>query len=144
MDSICWLVIFLVLLLIEIFTLGLTTIWFAGGAIVAFISTLCDANITVQIILFVVVSVILLIVTRPIALKYLTKNTLKTNVEEIIGKNAIISKEILDGNNNGEAKLNGEIWMARSQNGEQIKEGETVEIVAVEGVKLIVKRCLSS
>lgn len=140
MNSICWLVIFLVLLIIEIFTLGLTTIWFAIGAVAAFIATLFDAGIVVQIVLFIAVSVVTLLITRPIAVKYFSKGTIKTNVEGIIGKTAVITKAIVDTNNNGEAKLDGEIWIAHSQNGEAIGENETVQIVAVEGVKLIVKK----
>jgi membrane protein implicated in regulation of membrane protease activity len=140
MESIFWLVVFLVLLIIEIFTLGLTTIWFALGAIGAFVSTLFHAEIIVQVVIFFVVSVVSLIVTRPIALKYFSNNTVKTNVEEIIGKQAIITESILDGNNNGKAKLNGEMWIARSEDGSYIQADETVEIVAVEGVKLIVKK----
>lgn len=140
MESIVWLVIFLVLLIIEIFTLGLTTIWFALGAVGAFIASLFHAGIVVQMIIFLAVSIITLLVTRPIAVKYFSNNTIKTNVEEIIGKRAVITEAIIDGNNNGKAKLNGEIWSARSEDGSYIQMDETVEIVAVEGVKLIVKK----
>lgn len=140
MESICWLIIFLVLLVIEIFTLGLTTIWFAIGAVAAFIATLAGAGIIVQVVLFFAVSVITLIATRPIAVKYFSKNTEKTNVEGIIGKNVVITQRIPDMNTTGKASLDGEIWMARSLENEPMEEGELVEIAAVEGVKLIVKK----
>lgn len=140
MESICWLIIFLVLLVMEIFSLGLTTIWFAIGAVVAFIATLVGAGIVVQVVLFFAVSIITLIATRPIAVKYFSKNTEKTNVEGIIGKNVVITQRIPDINTTGKASLDGEIWRARSLENEPMEEGELVEIVAVEGVKLIVKK----
>lgn len=140
MESICWLIIFLVLLVIEIFTLGLTTIWFAIGAVAAFIATLAGAGIIVQVVLFFAVSVITLIATRPIAVKYFSKNTEKTNVEGIIGRNVVITQRIPDMNTTGKVSLDGEIWLARSLENEPMEEGELVEIAAVEGVKLIVKK----
>ncbi len=139
MNSIIWLVIFLILLVMEIVSLGLTTIWFAGGALVAFIVTLLDASIVIQVVLFVVISLILLFVTRPIAVKYLNKGLSKTNVDEVIGKKAMVSKRIDNINATGEVVLEGEIWMARSENNDIIEEGEQVSVVAVEGIKLIVK-----
>lgn len=140
MESICWLVIFLVLLVIEIFTLGLTTIWFAIGAVAAFIAALAGAGIIVQVVLFFAVSIITLIATRPIAVRYFSKNTEKTNVEGIIGRSAVITQRIPDKDTTGKASLDGELWTARSLEEESLEEGELVEIAAVEGVKLIVRR----
>lgn len=142
MYAIYWLIIFLVLLLIEIFTLGLTTIWFAIGAVAAIIAALAGAEVIVQVMLFIVVSFITLVLTRPIAVKYLRKNTLKTNVDELIGKTAVITKPIIDENNIGEAKIEEEIWLAKSVDGKMIKEGEIVKVVEVNGVKLIVKKSI--
>lgn len=140
MDSVIWLVIFLLLLAIEIVTLGLTTIWFAIGAIAAFVVTLCGLGTTVQLVVFIVVSIVSLILTRPIVVKYLNKDKIKTNVDELIGKNAIIVKDADGVNSFGEANLNGEIWMAKSFDGAYLKKDEIVEIVSVEGIKLVVKR----
>lgn len=140
MESVVWLVIFLVLLIIEIITLGLTTIWFAIGALGAFITTLFGAGIVVQVLVFIIISLFTLILTRPIAVKYFSKSNLKTNVEGIIGRCAVVTEAIVDGNSNGKAELDGEIWIARSQDGSYIQIDETVEIMAVEGVKLIVKK----
>lgn len=142
MEAIYWLIIFLVLLLIEIFTLGLTTIWFAIGAVAAIIAALAGAEVIVQVMLFIIVSFITLVLTRPIAVKYLRKNTLKTNVDELIGKTAVITKPIIDENNIGEVKIEGEIWLAKSVDGKMIKEGEIVKVVEVNGVKLIVKKSI--
>ena len=101
MEAIYWLIIFLVLLVIEIFTLGLTTIWFAIGAVAAIIAALAGAEVIVQVMLFVFVSFITLVLTRPIAVKYLGKNTLKTNVDELVGKTAVVTMPIIDENNIG-------------------------------------------
>lgn len=142
MDAIYWLIIFLVLLVIEIFTLGLTTIWFAIGAIAAIVAALLGAEVMIQVMLFIIVSVVTLILTRPIAVKYLGKNTLNTNVDELVGKTAVVTKPIIDENNIGEAKIDGEIWLAKSSDGKMIKEGETVKVVEVNGVKLIVEKSI--
>lgn len=140
MYSIIWLIVFLVLLVIEIITLGLTTIWFAIGALFAFASTLLNANGIVQVIIFIGVSFISLVLTRPIAVKYLSKNKAKTNVDEMIGRIASITKEIVD-EETGEAIIAGETWMAKSANCKSIKEGTKVRIVEIRGVKLIVEEC---
>ena len=139
METIVWLWIFLVLLVLEIISLGLTTIWFAGGALAAFAAALLGANIIIQAVLFLVISLVLLFVTRPIAVKYFNNNLAKTNVENVIGKTAKVSRQIDNVNSLGEAVLEGETWMARSENNEIIAEGTLVTVVAVEGVKLIVR-----
>ena len=103
-----WLIVFVVLLLAELTTVGLTTIWFAIGALVSLISvTVFNPNWYIQLIIFIVVSVVSLITLRPIAVKYFNKNKIKTNVEEIAGKTATITKAILDVDETGEAKLDG-------------------------------------
>lgn len=139
METIVWLGIFLVLLVLEIISLGLTTIWFAGGALAAFAAALLGANIIIQAVLFLVISLVLLFVTRPIAVKYFNNNLAKTNVENVIGKTAKVSRQIDNVNSLGEVVLEGETWMARSENNEIIAEGTLVTVVAVEGVKLIVR-----
>ena len=139
METIVWLGVFLVLLVLEIISLGLTTIWFAGGALAAFAAALLGANIIIQAVLFLVISLVLLFVTRPIAVKYFNNNLAKTNVENVIGKTAKVSRQIDNVNSLGEAVLEGETWIARSENNEIIAEGTLVTVVAVEGVKLIVR-----
>ena len=135
-----WLVTFIVLLVIEAMTLGLTTLWFAGGALVAFIASLLGANSAIQIALFLVVSLVLLIFTRPLATKYLNKNATKTNLDEIIGKKAVVTEAIDNLAEVGEAQLEGKIWMARAVDDEgKIEKGTTVIVVEIKGVKLIVK-----
>ncbi len=134
-----WLGIFIVLLIIEIFTLGLTTIWFAGGALLAFFAALLDLDLPIQIVLFLVVSLVLLIFTRPVALKYFNTKRVKTNSESFIGKTAIVKQAINNDLDKGQVMFNGIEWTARSVNDSQIEEGKTVVVTSIDGVKLIVK-----
>lgn len=135
-----WLGIFVVLTGIEAATMALTTIWFAGGALVAFFLALAGMGKYVQLIAFFIVSCSLLFFTRPLALKYVNKNTVKTNVEDIIGKRARVTAAIDNSLATGAAVVAGQEWTARSEDGIPIEEGTMVEIKSVNGVKLIVKR----
>lgn len=138
-NPIFWLVLLVVLLGIEVMTLGLTTIWFAGGALAAFLAALCGGTITLQIVLFLCVSVILLIFTRPVAVRHLNGKTTATNVDSLIGTQAVVTKEINNIMGQGEILVNGMSWSARAEQEEKIiKEGTIVEIVRITGVKAIV------
>ncbi|MBO8463280.1 MAG: NfeD family protein [Firmicutes bacterium] len=135
-----WLLAAAAFIVIEIVTLGLTSIWFAGGAIVAGIGAAFSADIMIQLILFAVVSVILLIFTRPLAAKHITGQTTKTNVDSLIGKEAIVKEEINNRKGQGVAVVNGQEWTARTEDDDNIIEaGATVTIQKISGVKLIVK-----
>ena len=135
MYAIFWLGAFGVLLLIEILTLGLTTIWFAVGALAAFLLTLVNAPLALQIIVFVVVSMVMLIFTRPIMTKYLNKQTTKTNAESLVGRRARV---LIPVNN---LKSEGQVWTARSTKDEvTFQKDEMVHIVGISGVKLIVEK----
>lgn len=141
METICWLLLAAVFIVVEIVTLGLTTIWFAGAAFVAAIAALAGANIVIQVVLFVVVSLVLLLVTRPIAMKHLDNKTEKTNAEALVGQIALVTAEINNLLESGQAKINGMEWTARSkENNIIIPAGESVKIVEISGVKLIVEK----
>ena len=143
MESIYWLIFMAVLLVIEICTLGLTTIWFAGGALVATIASLLGLNFWVQIILFIVVSLLLMIFTRPWAVKYINSHKTKTNYEGLIGKIIKITETVDNFNQSGTAVVNGAEWTVRSQEDAVIiQPGEKAQIVNIAGVKLIVKKYL--
>ncbi len=86
MDPIVWLILLVVLIIIEIITMGLSTIWFAGGALVAFVASLLNVNVVIQVVLFLVISILLLVSTRPVAMRYLNRTRVRTNVESLIGK----------------------------------------------------------
>ena len=114
MDGIFWLIVVVVMAVIEIITLGLTTIWFAGGALVAFLASLLGAGLLMQTILFIVVSVILLAVTRPLAVEFFNKGRIKTNAESLIGETAVVQQEIDNLRAKGMVSINGQEWSARS------------------------------
>jgi len=138
--AVVWLVILVVCLVIEIFTLGLTTIWFAIGALASTIVALVGLPLWLQCTAFVVASIIFLIFTRPIAVKYFNKDRVKTNAEELVGKMAIVISEIDNMQGIGQATVGGQEWSARTVNDTQkLPVGAVVEIVAIQGVKLIVK-----
>lgn len=139
MISVFWLILLGVLLVIEIITLGLTTIWFAGGALAAFLVSIIGGPLWLQILLFIVVSVLLLIFTRPLAVKYMNKHVEKTNVDSLPGQKAVVIKTIDNLQCTGQAVVNGLEWSAKSKDGTIIDEGKVVRIAAVEGVKLIVE-----
>ncbi|GLC77990.1 NfeD family protein [Lacrimispora brassicae] len=139
MAAVYWLIAFVVLLGIEAGTMALTTIWFAGGALVAFVLALFGINIQVQLSLFVIVSFVLLFFTRPFALKYVNRNTVKTNMESLIGKSARVTATINNVEGKGAAILNGQEWTARALDEDKIYQvGAMVEVKEIRGVKLIV------
>ena len=141
MEAIVWLAVAIVLLVVEIITLGLTTIWFAGGALVACVAAALQADFLVQVILFLVVSVMLLFFTRPVAMRYMNKNRTKTNSESLVGKEAVVLQEINNLKASGQVQLNGIEWTARAENMEDvIEKGAIVYVKKIEGVKLIVTR----
>lgn len=138
--TIFWLILFILLVVIEIATMGLTTIWFAAGALVATIASVFGANIVVQSILFLLISILMLIFTRPVAVKYFNKDRTKTNVESLIGEQAVVISDIDNLQGIGQALVGGQEWTARCEMEDgKIKTGSVVEIVAVQGVKLIVR-----
>lgn len=139
MNSVYWLIVLALLLLIEIFTLGLTTIWFAGGALISFIVSLFSDNLPLEISLFIVISLILLIFTRPIVMRYFNKERVKTNYETIIGKVGIVTTEIDNMNAVGQVSVDGQVWSARTLNQEKLDVGTKVRINEISGVKLIVE-----
>ncbi|WP_349947717.1 NfeD family protein [Lacrimispora sp. BS-2] len=139
MAAVYWLIAFVVLLGIEAVTMALTTVWFAGGALVAFVLALFGINIQVQLALFVIVSFILLFFTRPFALKYVNRKTVKTNLESLIGKSARVTVTINNTEGKGAAVLNGQEWTARALEENRIYPvGTIVEVKEIRGVKLIV------
>ncbi len=139
MGGLFWLIMIVLMAVIELITLGLTTIWFAGGALAAFLASLLGAGLLAQIVLFIVVSVALLVVTRPLAVKFFNKDRIRTNAEELIGKTAVVQQEIDNVKAQGQVAVGGQEWTARSVSDAVIPSGAKVEIVQISGVKLIVK-----
>lgn len=136
-----WLIILVVLVVIEIFTLGLTTIWFAGGALVAIIVAALGGPIWLQVLAAIIVSAVLLFFTRPVAVKYFNRDRERTNAESLVGRQAIVISEINNLQGIGQVTINGMEWTARTiVDGQVIKPGEVVIIRGINGVKLLVER----
>lgn len=141
MEGIIWLALIIIFLIIEIATVGLTSIWLAGGSLVALVLCRLGVGTGVQIAAFFIVSVVLLVFTRPFAKKFINSNRTKTNYEEIIGKLVRVTEKIDDLNETGTAVVNGQEWTARAKNPvDVIEAGSIVKVVDIIGVKLIVER----
>ena len=139
--GIAWIVVMVACIIIEILTVSLTTTWFAIGALAAFLFYSLGADIVIQFIVFFVVSIVLLIFTRPIFTKYLKVGKIRTNVESLIGEKAKVVSKINNLNNDGTVKVRGQIWSARSENDDEEFEADTIVYIKnVVGVKLIVSR----
>ena len=137
---IVWLIVLIVAIVVEIISLGLTSIWFAGGALVAVILAAFSLPAWLQVLVFLAVSMILMIFTRPIAVKYFNKDRVRTNVESMVGRQAIVISEIDTLQGIGQVTVGGQEWSARSEDDSQrFAVGTVVDVVAVSGVKLIVR-----
>ena len=140
MATIFWLIAFVALLVIEIITLGLTTVWFAVGSIAAFLAAYVGASVAVQIVVFLVVSIVLLVFTRPILLKFFNQKRERTNAESLIGQKALVLEKIDSMHATGRAIVNGMDWSAKTEDGETIEADTVVLIKGIQGVKLIVEK----
>ena len=135
-----WLVAMIVLLVVEGMAPGLVSIWFALGALAAMISAMLKAPLWLQIVWFVAVSALSLLLTRPLAKKYVNAHTTATNADMAIGQECVVTEEIDNIRGTGAVTVGGKIWTARmaSPDGKAAK-GETRRVLRIEGVKLIVE-----
>lgn len=133
-----WLAAAVIFVIIEGLTMGLTTIWFAGGAVVALIAALLGAGLAIQIVLFFVISIILLFSTRKLFVKKLHTGQEKTNVEALIGREAVVTS-VIKPLETGIIRLGSQDWTAVcKEEGAVIVEGTKVKVTAIEGVKAVV------
>ena len=137
--SVVWLAILAVLLESKLQLWVLLPFGLPEGALIAFLIALAGGPLWLQITLFLAVSVVLLLFTRPLALKYMNKGVEKTNVDSMPGKSGIVTQSIDNLKAQGKVTVNGMEWTARSKDGSQIEEGRVVRVYGVEGVKLIVE-----
>lgn len=141
MMSIFWLVLMVFCIVAEIATVGLVSIWFAGGSLIACFLAMANIHIVIQVIVFLVVSLLLLFITQPLAKKWLNKDRVRTNYEGIIGKVVRVTERVDNINETGTALVNGQEWTARSKNDKIILEqGEVAQVVNISGVKLILSK----
>ncbi len=134
---IIWFVLIIGTAALEVVTMDLTSVWFAIGAVFAFILALLGVNVIVQMLAFLAVSIALLFSIRPIAKNYFRTNIISTNSDRLVGKTATCVKEIIAGSR-GEVKVDGKIWTAITHDDSNIALDDKVEILAIEGNKLIV------
>ena len=135
MEPLLWLIVLAVLLIIEAITVGLTTIWFAGGALIAAVLSWMGMGIAVQWGAFLLISLVLLIFTRPLAVRYMNRGMTKTNVDSLIGEKAVVIQEINNLAQTGQVRINDIEWMARTVSDEELIPAHTiVEIEAVRGI----------
>ena len=135
-----WLILLIAMIVIEVITLDLVTIWFAGGALLAFLADFLGLGLIWQFGIFLVVSLALLVLTRPIAKKYLEKGRISTNAESLIGESGIVTEDIDNVKATGAVSIRGLEWTARSFDKGLILRGSKVDILEIQGVKLIVKK----
>lgn len=135
-----WIATFILLIVAEAATVQLITIWFAAGAVGALIANLLNAPDWLQWLIFLVVSLATLIVTRPLVKKFTNKKIQPTNADRNIGEQAIVLEDIDNTLGKGSVNIKGVTWTARSLNGECIEKGAMVIVDKIEGVKLIVTK----
>ena len=135
-----WMALVIIFLVVELVTVGLTTIWLAGGALVAFILAAVGAGFWLQLAAFFVVSFVLIYFTRPFAVKYLNPRRTRTNSEELIGEVVKVTERIDNRAAEGTALAKGLEWSARAVSDDMVIEKDTlVKVLRIEGVKLIVE-----
>lgn len=135
--KIIWLALCLGMVILEVSTINLVSIWFALGALITAIASIWINNLAIQIVIFTITSVIAFILVKPLAKKLIKGNHLATNLDRVIGKIGLVTKDIIP-LEVGEAKVDGKLWSAFSD--EEIKTGSKVQVLAIEGVKIKVKK----
>lgn len=125
---------------LEAVTAQLVSIWFVIGAIGAFVAALFDASVTVQVIIFIAVTIVALIVTRPLVKKFVHPKKQATNADRVLNQKGIVVEEINNIKATGQVKVDGKVWSARSTDNSIIDVNEEIIIKEISGVKLIVER----
>ena len=136
---ILWAALIIIFAVFEAATAQLVSIWFVIGALASLISAFLGANFAVQIIVFIAISILALVITRPLVKKYINPKKERTNADKVLGQTGIVVEDIDNIQAKGQVKIDGKIWSARSLDNSLISEGERVIIEKIEGVKLIVK-----
>lgn len=138
--TIVWLLLTVVFVGVEIGTVGLTSIWFAGGALVALFAQLAGASVLWQIIIFIAVSAVLLTFVRPWSMKYFKPRLVKTNYETVLGETVRLTERVDNVQGTGTAIYKGQEWTARAyEDGKVFEAGTTVNVKEIRGVTLYVE-----
>ena len=131
-----WLIFFIILVIIELITVNLVTIWFALGALITSLVSLYTTDTVILLAFFVITSLLLLILTKPVVKKLKVKKVVATNLDQVIGKTGIVSVPI-EKDKIGEVKVLGKTWSAYSD--KEISKDKKVKILSISGVKLKVE-----
>ena len=137
--TVLWLIALIVFAVGEAITVGLTSVWFAVGALGALIAAGFGAALWLQVVVFLALSGVTLLLVRPLAKKFLTPRYQATNADRVIGATALVTEEIDNLKGSGLVNISGQVWTARSADGGRIKAGAVVSVLRIEGVKLIVE-----
>lgn len=137
--TVFWLIIAVVLGVTEVSTINLTTIWFALAAFATAIFAAFGFEIMPQLLIFAVLSAVLVALTRPLAKRLMGKTIVPTNADRIISAKGIVIEEINSAENTGQIKVLGQIWSAKSEDGNNITVGSSVTVTSLEGVRAVVK-----
>ena len=135
-----WLILMIGMVVLELSTAQMVSIWFAIGALGALIATYLGAEIWLQIIIFLVVSGIALVATRPFVKKLTAGKKVPTNADRYVGRKGVVTATVDNQQGVGLVKIEGSVWSARSVSGEVLPAGEQVVVERIEGVKLMVQR----
>ena len=138
-----WVVTFLALAVIEAITVRLVAIWFAVGSVGAFIVALMDTPFWMQVIVFLLCSLLLLLLTRPFTKGFIDKKYETSSADCVVGKTAVVIEEINNNRAQGRVMVCGTDWAARSSDDSVINAGEEVTVESVDGVKVMVSKLLS-
>ncbi|MBD5097960.1 MAG: NfeD family protein [Clostridiales bacterium] len=143
-QKIVWLALLLLFAVSEAVTVGLTSIWFAAGALVALIAALLGGPLWIQITLFLAVSLLCLAAVRPLAKRHLNDRVEPTNADRVIGEEAQVTEDIDNIHGKGAVIIRGMTWSARSENDSIIAAGARVRVLRIEGVKVFVEPIAAS
>ena len=133
-----WVGLLILFLVLEGSTVALVSLWFAVGSLAAIVAALLGASLGVQVGTFLGVSGVLLALLRPFLRKYIAPSIQKTNVDSLVGRECPVTEDIQNLQSQGQVKVNGMVWSARSTDGQHIPKGTVVRIDRIEGVKLLV------
>ena len=134
-----WLAAVVAFIILEASTYQMVCVWFIVGSIGGMIASLLGAGFWAQMTIFLAVSIVLLILMRPVAVKRLNSHKVKTNADSLIGRKIMITEAVDNTKAAGQGKIDGAVWTVRSADGSILEEGTVAEIKRIEGVKLIVE-----
>ncbi len=137
--GIIWIIAVVAFIILEAATYQMVSVWFIAGSICALLTSLMGGGFRVQMTVFMAVSIVLLIIVRPMAMKRLDARKTKTNADRLIGEKVLITEGVDNINGKGQGKLEGLVWSVRSESGKKIPEGTVLEVKRIEGVKIIVE-----